>query len=90
MALCKLRLSPILYLAVFGWLVAAQDLEVTTGTELQSAVSSGATSVVITDHLDVRGLPNQSRGSALLVKTDFFLRVRSLPGTRTTASSHGS
>ena len=63
--------------------VLAQAVEVSTGKELQNAIRDNARAVIITDHLDVRGLKPQrdatfSTGSTFLIESDIYIRVCSV------------
>ena len=53
----------------------AQEQPVTTGRALQIAVSDSARAVVITEHLDVRGMTAQG-GAIFLLTEDISIRVR--------------
>lgn len=51
------------------------EVTVTSGRELQTAIASGATSVVITEHLDARPLGSPD-GATIVLTKELFMRVR--------------
>ena len=53
------------------------EVTVTSGRELQKAITSGATSVVITEHLDARPVGSPD-GATLVVTKEVLIRVRNV------------